>query len=95
MQTISEVVEEVDEDLQLQSNFKLTTGELKILKNNGILFLPTDRIKSYAAEIRNYLQNTDITDRVWTMYKATDISNKRLGFYAIALTIDTNLLDKD
>ncbi len=45
MKTLNEVIEEMDEDLQLQSNLKLTNDELKILKSNGILFLPTQTIR--------------------------------------------------
>ena len=75
----------------LQSNLKLTNDELKILKSNGILFLPTDRLKPYVDNIQKYLRETDVADRVWTMYKATDISSNQLGFYTLALTIDLDL----
>ena len=89
MKTLNEVIEEMDEDLQLQSNLKLTNDE--ILKSNGILFLPTDRLKPYVDNIQKYLRETDVADRVWTMYKATDISSNQLGFYTLALTIDLDL----
>lgn len=91
MKTLNEVIEEMDEDLQLQSNLKLTNDELKILKSNGILFLPTDRLKPYVDNIQKYLRETDVADRVWTIYKATDISSNQLGFYTLALTIDLDL----
>ena len=90
MKTLNEVIEEMDEDLQLQSNLKLTNDELKILKSNGILFLPTDRLKPYVDNIQKYLRETSQEDRVWTMYKATDISNNLLGFYTLILNDDSN-----
>lgn len=88
MRTTNEIIEEVDEDLQLQAGFKLTNEEQQALLNNGLLFLTTMRIKPYIAHIRNYLRQTDIEDCVWTIYKATDISNNQLGFYTLTLTID-------
>lgn len=90
MQTMNEILEEVNEDLQLQANFLLTDSEQQALLNSGLLFLTAERIKPYIAKIRNYLRETSCEDRVWTMYKATDISNNLLGFYTLVLNNDSN-----
>lgn len=85
MHIINEILDEVNEDLQLQADFRLTEQEQQVLLNNGLLFFTAKRIKPYIAKINDYLQETPCEDRVWTMYKATDICNKHLGFYALAL----------
>ena len=90
MQTMNEIIEEVNEDLQLQANLLLTDSEQQALLNSGLLFLTAERIKPYIAKIRNYLRETSQEDRVWTMYKATDISNNLLGFYTLVLNNDSN-----
>ena len=90
MQTMNEILEEVNEDLQLQANLLLTDSEQQALLNSGLLFLTAERIKPCIAKIRNYLRETPQEDRVWTMYKATDISNNLLGFYALVLNNDSN-----
>ncbi|MCT3199732.1 hypothetical protein EFO67_07605 [Limosilactobacillus reuteri] len=90
MQTMNEIIEEVNEDLQLQANLLLTNSEQQALLNSGLLFLTAERIKPYIAKIRNYLRETLQEDRVWTMYKATDISNNLLGFYTLVLNNDSN-----
>ena len=90
MQTMNEILEEVNEDLQLQANLLLTDSEQQALLNSGLLFLTAERIKPYIAKIRNYLRETSQEDRVWTMYKATDISNNLLGFYTLILNDDSN-----
>ena len=90
MQTMNEIIEEVNEDLQLQASLLLTDSEQQALLNSGLLFLTAKRIKPYIAKIRNYLRETSQEDRVWTMYKATDISNNLLGFYTLILNDDSN-----
>ena len=90
MQTMNEIIEEVNEDLQLQASLLLTDSEQQALLNSGLLFLTAERIKPYIAKIRNYLRETSQEDRVWTMYKATDISNNLLGFYTLILNDDSN-----
>ena len=90
MQTMNEILEEVNEDLQLQANLLLTDSEQQALLNSGLLFFTAERIKPYIAKIRNYLRETSQEDRVWTMYKATDISNNLLGFYTLILNDDSN-----
>ena len=90
MQTMNEIIEEVNEDLQLQANLLLTDSEQQALLNSGLLFLTAERIKPYIAKIRNYLRETSQEDRVWTMYKATDISNNLLGFYTLVLNDNSN-----
>ena len=90
MQTMNEIIEEVNEDLQLQANLLLTDSEQQALLNSGLLFLTAERIKPYIAKIRNYLRETSQEDRVWTVYKATDISNNLLGFYTLVLNDNSN-----
>ena len=40
MQTMNEIIEEVNEDLQLQASLLLTDSEQQALLNSGLLFLP-------------------------------------------------------
>lgn len=87
---MNEIIEEVNEDLQLQANLLLTDSEQQALLNSGLLFLTAERIKPYIAKIRNYLREAPQEDRVWTVYKATDISNNLLGFYTLVLNDDSN-----
>lgn len=90
MHSINEIIDEVNEDLQLQADFCLTDQEQQVLLNNGLLFFTAERIRPYITKLSDYLRETSREDRVWTIYKATDICNKHSGFYTLALINDSN-----
>ncbi|WP_179231222.1 hypothetical protein [Limosilactobacillus reuteri] len=54
MQTMNEIIEEVNEDLQLQANLLLTDSEQQALLNSGLLFLTAERIQPNIAKQRKY-----------------------------------------
>ncbi|MBB1079500.1 hypothetical protein H5S09_06290 [Limosilactobacillus sp. STM2_1] len=84
----NEIIAETDEDLQLQAGMQLGDDERQYLLNTGMLFFNTQRIKPYLAAIRQYLQNTQPNERVWTLFKVQDIANNQLANYILSVAIN-------
>lgn len=83
----NEIIAETDEDLQLQAGMQLSNDERQCLLNTGMLFCDIQRIKPYSASIRQYLQNTQPDERVWTLFKVQDIANNQLANYILSVAI--------
>lgn len=84
----NEIIAETDEDLQLQAGMQLSDDERQCLLNTGMLFFDIQRIKPYLASIRQYLQNTQPDERVWTLFKVQDIANNQLANYILSVAIN-------
>lgn len=84
----NEIIAETDEDLQLQAGMRLDSNERQCLLANGMLFIDTQRIKPYLASIREYLQNTQPDERVWTLFKVQDIADNQLANYILSVAIN-------
>ncbi|WP_223206792.1 hypothetical protein [Limosilactobacillus coleohominis] len=46
------------------------------------------RIKPYWAAIRQYLQDTQPDERVWTLFKVHDIANHQLANYILSVAFN-------
>lgn len=79
----AEILDEVEEDLQLQSGLVLSKEERQCILETGMLFLPGDRIQPFLAGIRSFLQETDPGDRVWTIYNTRDVGTHEFGSYIL------------
>ncbi|MCC4491306.1 hypothetical protein LMB81_07325 [Limosilactobacillus reuteri] len=88
----SEIIEEVDEDLQLQAGLQLSDEERQYLVRTGMLFMDNQRLKPYLSSLRSYLQNTCSAERVWTLLKVRDITNNQLAYYILSVAV--NLQDQ-
>lgn len=79
----TEIVDEIKEDLELQSGLVLSETQSGLLKlNKHIVFKKSD-IEPYIKDITEYLKNTSPSERVWECYQV--ISN---DMYIIAINIE-------
>lgn len=86
----SKIIEEIAEDLELQAGLVLTGAQMRELKLKQHVVLKNSEIHSYLKEIREYLSNTEPSERIWECYNV--ISNNT---YIIAVHIETPYIRLD
>jgi hypothetical protein len=80
----TKIIEETTEDLEMQAGFVLTGAQLRELKLKQHVLLKESEIKPYLKNIKEFLANTQPSERVWDCFNV--LSNNA---YIIAIHIES------
>ena len=86
----TEILAEITEDLELQAGLILNGAQLRELKTKQHVTLKESEIQPFINDIKEYLNNTQPSERVWDCYKV--ISNNT---YIIAIHIEAPYITLD
>ncbi|WP_125588149.1 hypothetical protein [Companilactobacillus jidongensis] len=86
----SKIIEEITEDLELQTGLVLNGAQLRELKIKQHVILNNSEVSPYFDDITEYLANTSPSERVWECYKV--LSNNT---YIIAVHVETPYIRLD
>lgn len=67
MESITELVSKVQEDLDLQADYQMTDTELDELRLTGRFTINVTKLLPHLYDIVNYLHNSDDEDAVWQL----------------------------
>jgi len=65
----NEIIEEITEDLELQSGLVLSESQIYNLKTDKYITFKESELKPYLNDITEYLNKTEPSERVWDCYK--------------------------
>lgn len=64
----TKIIAELTEDLEIQTGLVLTGAQKRELNIKQHVILKEDEINPYLADIKEYLRNTEPSERVWECY---------------------------
>lgn len=90
---LTEIVEEIAEDLELQAGLVLTDQQRWALQVNHQIVFKSSEFKPYIQKVMDYLTDTDADDRVWDAYEVLSTQNYIIAFNLRSSYIDVNTLN--